>query len=269
MVENMSEVINVKDIQGFVIGHIKGNEVKDIQGYTIGRVGGGEIKDIQGYVIGRVKGDEIKDIQGYTVGRVSGHEIKDIHGYTIGRIDESATYEQACAAGFFFFGLNGKAKNETTPSSVSSSSSSTSGEKPSGCLGMILAFFGFIFMKLPIGGKICAIAGAVLPIIGAIVGGNGNLVIVTPFGFLIGGGIGALGNFIIPKLSKTGKLGTLIGAVVLIIAFEILLFTSNVSTAFGNIVGFAIFGLIIGSILGAIIGSIVGFIQKKAGKKKE
>jgi hypothetical protein len=149
--------------------------------------------------------------------------------------------------------------------------SSSSGEKPSGCLGMILAFFGFIFIKLPIGGKICAIAGAVLPIIGALTGSypGGNVIFFAPLGFLIGGGIGALGNFIIPKLSKTGKLGTLIGAVVLIIAFEIMLFTGNISTAFGNIVGFAIFGLIIGSILGAIIGSIVGLIQKKVGKKKE
>jgi hypothetical protein len=134
---------------------------------------------------------------------------------------------------------------------------------------MVLAFFGLIFWNLPIGGKICALIGLALPIISAIAGANGNYIIVAPFGFLIGGGIGALGNFIIPKLSKTGKIGTLIGAVVLIIAFEILLFTGNLSTAFGYIVGFAIFGLIIGSILGAIIGSIVGFIQKKVGKKKE
>jgi hypothetical protein len=232
-----------------------------------------DIKIYTGYSGGtcayRIEGDKI--YTGYSGGtcayRIEGDKIYT--GYSGGecayRIEGDKIYT-GYSGGTCAYRLEGISNSNIDTGS--SSSSSSSGEKP-GCLGMVVMFFGFIFLKLPIGGKICAIAGAVLPIIGAIAGGNGNNVLIAPFGFLIGGGIGALGNFVIPKLSKAGKLGTLIGAVVLGIAFEIMLFSGNVSTAFGNIVGFAVFGLIIGSILGAIIGSIVGFIQKKAGKKKE
>jgi hypothetical protein len=225
----------------------------------IGTVDGNAIKKYPSHEqIGTVEGDAIKKYPSHEqIGTVEGDTIKKYPSHEqIGTVD-GGTNVQKGAAAFVLLGMLTPEKKVTN---------SSSGEKP-GCLGIVLGFFGFIFLKLPIGGKICAIAGAVLPIIGAIVGDNSNYVIGAPFGFLIGGGIGALGNFIIPKLSKTGKFGTLIGAVVLIIIFEILLFTSNVSTAFEYIVSFAIFGLIIGSILGAIIGSIVGLIQNKAEKK--
>jgi hypothetical protein len=159
-------------------------------------------------------------------------------------------------------------RNSSHSRSSSQSSSSSSGEKP-GCLGLILGFFGLIFWKLPIGGKICALLGIALPIIGAITGHNGNFILIVPIGFLIGGGIGALGNLIIPKLSKAGKLGTLIGALALGIGFEIMLLTGHISKSFGNIAGFAIFGIIIGAVVGAIIGAIVGLIRKQITKKKQ
>jgi hypothetical protein len=187
-------------------------------------------------------------------------------GPIIGRVDGGILAGGAALLLLDLTPGGGSTGSSSSPGFSSTNGSADSGGK-TGCLGMVLMFFGFIFLKLPIGGKICALAGLILPIIIAIIGDNGNYALVAPFGFFIGGGIGALGNFIFTKLSKTGKRGALIGAVVLIIAFEIMLFTGDVSTALGNVIGFGIFGLIIGFILGAVVGLIVGLIQKKTGKK--
>jgi Ca2+-binding RTX toxin-like protein len=135
-------------------------------------------------------------------------------------------------------------------------------EGPSGCLGMLLSFFGLIFLRLPIPGKICAIAGFVLSIVGTSASGApGNAIFIAPIGFLLGGGIGALGNFVIPKMSKAGKIGTLAGAVLIAVFFGIIGGKSN-------FLQFAILGLIFGAVVGALIGSLVGFIMKQVNRKK-
>jgi hypothetical protein len=123
-------------------------------------------------------------------------------------------------------------------------------EEPSGCLGMILAFFGLIFIHLPIPGKICAIAGVVLAIVGTITSGapGSNVIFYAPIGFLLGGGIGALGNLIIPKIkapkfwkkmSKAGKIGMLIG------------------------IGYSIVGFIVGIFQGTPDGMVSGYTPPK------
>jgi hypothetical protein len=219
-----------------------------------------KIKDAQYNVVGYIddtnsSSPKIKDAQYNVIGYIddansSSSKIKDNQYNVIGYTEGGGTNAQKGAA---FFVL------PRAPLKKSSD------EKPTGCLGWALAFFGVIFLKLPIVGKICALMGIALPIIGAIIDGNGNYILIVPFGFLIGGGIGALGNLVIPLLSKAGKLGTLIGAIVIGVFLGIL---GGMNSA-KNILPFTIMGLIMGVIVGAVIGSIVGLIKKQIDKKNK
>ncbi|GHT22895.1 hypothetical protein AGMMS4957_13710 [Bacteroidia bacterium] len=247
--------MDIKNISGSRVGFVEGDNIKDNYGNKIGYVDGNQIRDAYGQKVGYIDGENyIMNTSGNRLAYVDGENyIKDISGSRLGFLDGGGTKLQKCAAGLVLLGI--LAYSNDSGSSYSSSGSGSS-EKKSGCLGWILAFF----VWLPFGGKICALIGIALPIVDAIINQSyNNILFIIPFGFLVGAGIGSLGNFVIPKLSKAGKLGTLIGAVVIGVSF-------GVST--GDIIFATAFGSIAGAIIGAIIGSIVGFIMKLTKKGK-
>jgi len=243
--------MDVKNSNGNKVGYVEGNDIKNPSGNRVGYVEGNDIKKPSGNRVGYVEGNDIKNPSGNKLGYVDGNDIKKPSGNKVGYVEGGGSKTHAGAAGLLLL-LQPKPEPGTGPSE----------DGPSGCLGAILLFFVSFFRRLSFAGKIGALVGFVLMVIGSFATDPGNVIFMAPLGLILGGGIGALTGFIFRKLSRTGKFGMIIGAGIAGLFLGIVAIVAEYG-AFIDVAIFTFVGTFPGGLIGALIGSIIGFIKNK------
>jgi hypothetical protein len=201
------------------------------------------------------------------IGRVSSSgsiEKYDVPFYnTIGHVEGGGILEAGAAMLLLFKISTPKQRQEENKENKENNNPPPPPPPTSQKKGYFWAFCRWYYRKLNRGGKIGAFAGpicfAVLPFTGG--GRLSNLILEIPFamlfGFFIGGGIGALVQFL-PR-TKCRRVGMLIGTVVVGASgflMDILSWSQTSYFFLGPV------GIITGCLLGAIIGGIVGCFRK-------